>query len=67
MKKIFAELFEQFVKSNKREPKGMELIQLKFKASQQAVDERKIVSMFDRSPVDANKPILGGRNIEETE
>jgi hypothetical protein len=36
MKKIFAELFELFVKSNKREPNAIEMLQLKFKASQKA-------------------------------
>jgi len=35
MKKIFKELFELFVKSNKREPNAIEMLQLKFKASQQ--------------------------------
>ena len=35
MKKIFAELFELFVKTNKREPNAIEMLQLKFKASQQ--------------------------------
>ena len=35
MKKIFAELFELFVKTNKREPNAIETLQLKFKASQQ--------------------------------
>jgi hypothetical protein len=36
MKKIFKELFELFVKSNKREPNAIEMLQLKFKASQKA-------------------------------
>ena len=35
MKKIFKELFELFVKTNKREPNAIETLQLKFKASQQ--------------------------------
>ena len=43
MKKIFAELFEQFVKTNKREPKGMELIQLKFKANKLQREADKII------------------------
>jgi hypothetical protein len=36
MKKIFKELFELFVKSNKREPNAIEMLQIKFKASQKA-------------------------------
>ena len=43
MKKIFTELFEQFVKTNKREPKGMELIQLKFKANKLQREADKII------------------------
>ena len=43
------------------------MILLKQKATKQAVDERKIVSMVDRQPVDPNKPILGGMNVPETE
>jgi hypothetical protein len=40
---------------------------LRQKAANQAVDERKVVSMFDRSAVDPNKTIVGGRNVDETE
>ena len=52
MKKIFAELFEQFVKSNKREPKGIELIQLKFKANElnRQANKLKVVD-FEKTPV----------------
>ena len=52
MKKIFAELFEKFVKSNKREPKGIELIQLKFKANElnRQANKLKVVD-FEKTPV----------------
>ena len=60
-------LLSQFVKRTGRNPNNLEMILLKQQASKKAVDERKIVSMFDRSPVDANKPILGGKNIIETD
>ena len=60
-------LLSQFIKKTGRNPNAIEMLQLKFKASQQAIKERKIVNMFDRQPVDANKPILGGKNIIETE
>ena len=60
-------LLLQFIKSNGRKPNNLEMILLRQKASKEAVNERKIVNMFDRQPVDANKPILGGKNIEETD
>ena len=60
-------LLSQFLKKNGRNPNNLEMILLKQKAAKEAIDQRKIVSMSDRSPVDPNKPILGGRNIEETE
>ena len=60
-------LLLQFIKSNGRKPNNLEMILLRQKASKEAVNERKIVNMFDRQPVDANKPILGGKNIIETE
>ena len=67
MQKVLKELFDQFVKTNGREPNNLEMILIRRKASTQEVNKRKIISMFDRSPVDADKPILGGKNIEETE
>ena len=60
-------LLKQFLKQTGRKPNNLENILLKQKASKQAIDERKIVSMSDRSSVNPNKPILGGKNIEETE
>ena len=60
-------LLLQFIKSNGRKPNNLEMILLRQKASKEAVNERKIVNMFDRQPVDANKPILGGKNIIETD
>ena len=60
-------LLSQFVKRTGRNPNNLEMILLKQQASKKAIDERKIVSMFDRSTVDANKPILGGKNIIETD
>ena len=60
-------LLLQFIKSNGRKPNNLEMILLRQKASKEAVNDRKIVNMFDRQPVDANKPILGGKNIIETE
>jgi hypothetical protein len=67
MQKVLKELFDQFVKKNGREPDNLEMILLRQKASAQEANKRKIISMFDRSPVDADKPILGGKNIEETD
>jgi len=67
MQKILKELFDQFVKTNGREPNNLEMILIRQKASTQEINKRKIISMFDRSPVDADKPILGGKNIEETD
>jgi hypothetical protein len=60
-------LIEAFKASKGRMPNNMEMILLKQKAAKQSVDERKVVSMFDRSAVNPNKPILGGKNIPETE
>ena len=60
-------LIEAFKASKGRMPNNMEMILLKQKAAKQSVDERKVVSMFDRSAVNPNKPILGGKNIQETE
>ena len=43
------------------------MILLRQQAAREGIDERKIVSMVDRQPVNPNKPILGGRNIVETD
>jgi hypothetical protein len=43
------------------------MILIRQKASTEDIRKRKIISMFDRSPVDADKPILGGQNIQETD
>ena len=67
MQKVLKELFDQFVKTNGREPDNLEMILLRQKASTEDIRKRKIISMFDRSPVDADKPILGGQNIQETD
>jgi len=67
MQKVLKELFDQFVKKNGREPDNLEMILLRQKASTEDIRKRKIISMFDRSPVDADKPILGGQNIQETD
>jgi len=60
-------LIQLFIRTNGRKPNNLEMILLKQKATKQAVDERKIVSMVDRQPVNPNKPILGGKNVPETE
>jgi len=60
-------LIQLFIRTNGRKPNNLEMILLKQKATKQAVDERKIVSMVDRQPVNPNKPILGGMNVPETE
>ena len=67
MKKILLSLFEEFIKKYGRKPNNLEKILLQQKALKQSVDERKIVSMVDRQPVNPNKPILGGKNVPETE
>ena len=64
---MFKLLLSQFIKQNGRNPNNLEMILLKQKATNQAVDQRKVVSMFDRSAVNPNKPIMGGKNIPETE
>lgn len=60
-------LIEAFKASKGRMPNNMEMILLRQKAAKQSIDERKVVSIFDRSAVNPNKPILGGKNIPETE
>ena len=60
-------LIEAFKASKGRMPNNLEMLLLRQKATNQAIDERKVVSMFDRSAVNPNKPILGGKNIPETE
>ena len=64
---MLKKLLELFIRSHGRKPNSLEMILLKQKATKQAVDERKIVSMVDRQPVNPNKPILGGMNVPETE
>ena len=64
---MFKLLLSQFIKQNGRNPNNLEMILLRQKAAKQSVNERKVVSMFDRSAVNPNKPILGGKNILETE
>ena len=65
MKKIFTELFEQFVKTNKREPKGMELIQLKFKANKLQREADKIIE-FPRNKIQPLDPDDALPNYKET-
>ena len=60
-------LLSQFIKKTGRNPNNLEMILLRRQASKKAVDERKIISMVDRQPIDANKPIMGGINVPETE
>jgi len=65
MNRVLQGLLTKFVLNNGRKPNAIELLQLKFKAAQTGVDERKIISMFDRQPVDANQPIIGGQNLKK--
>jgi len=67
MNKALQILVSSFIKNTGRKPNNLEMILLKQKLMNQAIDERKVVSMIDRSPVNPNKPIMGGKNIEETE
>ena len=60
MNKILQLLFNQFVKQYGRKPNNLETILLKQKAMNQAVDERKVISIIDRQPIDSSKPIIGG-------
>jgi len=64
---MFKFLLSQFIKRRGRNPNNLEMILLRQQASKKAVDKRKIINMDDRQPVDPNKPILGGKNIIETE
>ena len=52
MQKIFRQLFKQFVAKNGVEPKGIELIQMKFKANElkRQADKLKVVD-FEKTPV----------------
>ena len=52
MQKIFRELFKQFVAKNGVEPKGIELLQMKFKANElkRQADKVKVVD-FEKTPV----------------
>ena len=65
MNRVLQGLLTKFVLNNGRKPNAIELLQLKFKAAQTGVDERKVISMFDRQPVDANQPIIGGQNLKK--
>ena len=65
MNRVLQGLLTKFVLNNGRKPNAIELLQLRFKAAQTGVDERKIISMFDRQPVDANQPIIGGQNLKK--
>ena len=67
MNKALQILVSSFIKNTGRKPNNLEMILLKQKLMNQAIDERKVVSMIDRSPVNPNNPIMGGKNIEETE
>ena len=60
-------LIETFKATKGRMPNNMEMILLRQKAAKQSIDERKVVNIFDRSTVNPNKPIMGGKNIPETE
>ena len=64
---MFKTLLLQFIKTKGRNPNNLEMILLRQKAAKEGIDKRKIVSMVDRQPVNPNKPILGGRNIVETD
>ena len=67
MQKFLKELFESFIRKEGREPDNLEMIILKQKAAAKDAESRKIISMFNKEPVDANKPIIGGTNIKETD
>ena len=41
------------------------MILLKREAVETDINERKIISMFDRQPVDPNEPIIGGQNLKK--
>jgi hypothetical protein len=60
-------LIEAFKASKGRMPNNLEMLLLRQKATNQAIDERKVVNIFDRSTVNPNKTIIGGKNIPETE
>jgi hypothetical protein len=67
MIRVLQGLLTKFVLKNGRKPNHLEMILLRREAAQTGVDERKIISMVDRQPIDASKPILGGKNVPETE
>ena len=65
MKKIVAELFEQFVKSNKREPKGLELVKMKLTAGELQREADKIIE-FPRNKIQPLDPDDALPNYKET-
>ena len=67
MQKFLKELFESFIRKEGREPDNLEMIILKQQAAAKDAESRKIISMFNKEPVDANKKIIGGTNIKETD
>jgi len=58
-------LLTRFVLQKGRKPNNLEMILLKREAAQTGVEERKIISMVDRQPVNADEPIMGGQNLKK--
>ena len=65
MNRVLQGLLTKFVLNYGRKPNAIELLQLRFKAAEASIDERKVISMFDRQPVDSNEPIIGGQNLKK--
>ena len=58
-------LLTRFVLQRGRKPNNLEMILLKREAAQTGIEERKIISMVDRQPVNPNEPIMGGQNLKK--
>ena len=58
-------LLTRFVLQRGRKPNNLEMILLKREAAETGVQERKIISMVDRQPVNPNEPIVGGQNLKK--
>ena len=65
MNRVLQGLLTKFVLDKGRKPNTLEMILLKREAAETGINERKIISMFDRQPVDPNEAIIGGQNLKK--
>ena len=65
MNRVLQGLLTKFVLNKGRKPNTLEMILLKREAAETGINERKVISFFDRQPVDPNEPIIGGQNLKK--